>query len=67
MIAIHSEFADRDCRRSASALTFLFVDPADAAAVVVRLQEQLSEELPQVDGLVGIFTDHVGPGVIVGC
>ncbi|TNN73467.1 hypothetical protein EYF80_016257 [Liparis tanakae] len=28
--------------------------PADAAAVVVRLEEQLSEELPQVDGLAGV-------------
>lgn len=39
--------------------TFLFVKPADAAAVVVRLEEQLSEELPQVDGLVGVVTYHI--------
>lgn len=32
-------------------LTFLLVEPADAASVVVGLEEQLSEELPQVDGL----------------
>ena len=40
-------------------LTFLFVEPADAAAVIMRLEEQLSEELPQVDGLGGVFTHHV--------
>lgn len=40
-------------------LTFLFVKPADAAAVVMRLEEQLSEELPQVDGLAGVVTHHI--------
>lgn len=40
-------------------LTFLFVEPSDAAAVVVGLEEQLSEELPQVDGLVGVVTHHI--------
>lgn len=40
-------------------LTFLFVKPADAAAVVVRLEEQLSEELPQVDGRAGVGTNHI--------
>lgn len=35
-------------------LTLFFVQPADAAAVVMRFKEQLSEELPQVDGLAGI-------------
>lgn len=32
-------------------LTFLLVEPADAASIVVWLEEQLSKELPQVDGL----------------
>ncbi len=40
-------------------LTFLLVEPADAAAVVMRLEEQLSEELPQVDGLAGVVTHHI--------
>lgn len=40
-------------------LTFLFVKPADAAAVVVRLEQQLSEELPQMDGLAGVAAHHV--------
>lgn len=40
-------------------LTFLFVKPADAAAVVVRLEQQLSQELPQVDGLAGVVTHHL--------
>lgn len=48
-------------------LTFLFVEPADAAAVIMRLEEQLSEELPQVDGLGGVFTHHVWPGIIISC
>ena len=46
-------------------LTFLFVKPADAAAVVVRLEQQLSEELPQMDGLAGV-AHLVWPGVVVG-
>lgn len=33
--------------------TFLLVEPADEAAVVVGLQQQLFEELPEVDGLAG--------------
>lgn len=48
-------------------LTFLFVEPADAAAVVMRLEEQLSEELPQVDGLARVVTHHIWPGIIVSC
>lgn len=32
-------------------LTFLLVEPADTASIVVGFEEQLSEELPQVDGL----------------
>lgn len=47
-------------------LTFLFVKPADAAAVVVWLEQQLSEELPQVDGLAGVAAHHVWPGIVVG-
>lgn len=39
--------------------TFLFVEPADAAAVVVWFEEQLLEELPQVDGLAGVTTHHI--------
>lgn len=46
-------------------LTFLFVKPADAAAVVVWLQQQLSEELPQMDGLAGVAAHHVWPGIVV--
>lgn len=37
-------------------LTLLFVKPADAAAVVMWLEEQLSEELPQMDGLARVVT-----------
>lgn len=48
-------------------LTFLLVQPADAAAVVVRLEEQLSEELPQVDGLAGVAAHHLRPRVFVSC
>lgn len=48
-------------------LTFLLVKPADAAAVVVRLEEQLSEKLPQVDGLAGVAAHHIWPGVVIGC
>lgn len=48
-------------------LTFLFVKPADAATVVMRLEEQLSEELPQVDGLAGVVTHHIWPGIIISC
>lgn len=40
-------------------LTFLLVEPADTAAVVVRLEQQLSEELPQVDGLAGVAGHHI--------
>lgn len=39
--------------------TFLFVEPADAAAVVVWFEEQLLEELPQVDGLAGVTAHHI--------
>lgn len=45
--------------RDRGGLTFLFVKPADAAAVVVWLEQQLSEELPQVDGLAGVAAHHV--------
>lgn len=48
-------------------LTLLFVEPADAAAVVMRLEQQLSEELPQVDGLAGVAAHHFCPGIIVSC
>ena len=37
--------------RPSSLPTFLLVQPADAAAVGMRLQQQLSQKLPQVDGL----------------
>lgn len=47
-------------------LTFLFVKPADAAAVVVWLEQQLSEELPQVDGLAWVAAHYVWPGIVVG-
>jgi len=40
-------------------LTFLLVDPADAGAVAVGLEEQLPEELPQVDGLAGVVGDRL--------
>lgn len=39
--------------------TFFFVEPADAAAVIVRLEEQLAQELPQVDGLTGVVRHHI--------
>lgn len=52
---------------AAIAVTFFFVEPADAAAVVMRLEQQLSEELPQVDRLVGKITHHVCPGVLISC
>lgn len=52
---------------SLSRLTFFFVKPADAAAVVMRLEEQLSEELPQVDGLAGVVAHHIRPGVFISC
>lgn len=42
------------CKLRMTHLTLFFVQPADAAAVVMRFKEQLSEELPQVDGLAGI-------------
>lgn len=31
--------------------TFFFVEPADAASVVVGFQQEFPEELPQMDGL----------------
>ena len=34
-------------------LTLLLVEPTDEAAVAVRLQQQLLEKLPEVDGLPG--------------
>lgn len=47
-------------------LTFLFVKPADAAAVVVGLEQQLSEKLPQMDGLARVAAHPVWPGIVVG-
>lgn len=47
-------------------LTFLFVKPADAAAVVVWFEQQLSEELPQMDGLAGVAAHHVWPRIVIG-
>lgn len=31
--------------------TFFFVEPADAASIVVRFKQEFSEELPQMNGL----------------
>lgn len=50
-----------------SFLTFLSVEPTDAAAVLVRLVEQLSEELPQVDGLAGVLAHDIWPGILSSC
>lgn len=49
-------------------LTLLFVEPPDEAAVAVRLEQQLLEKLPQVDGLPGARGVHlaVGPAVLAG-
>lgn len=49
-------------------LTLLLVEPPDETAIAVRLEQQLLEELPQVDGLPGAGGVHltVGPAVLAG-
>lgn len=49
--------------------TFVLVEPADEAPVVVWFQQQLLEELPQVDGLAGAGRVHlaVGPAGVTSC
>lgn len=53
-----SSFSAHSFERLSFHLTFLLVKPADAAAIVMWLEEQLSEELPQVDRLAGVVTHH---------
>jgi len=49
-------------------LTLLLVEPPDEAAVAVRLQQQLLEKLPEVDGLPGAGRVHlaVRPALLAG-
>lgn len=44
--------------------TFFFIEPADAASVVVRFKQELSEELPQMNGLTGAGRIRFGPKLL---
>lgn len=44
--------------------TFFFIEPADAASIAVRFEQELSEELPQMNGLTWAGRICLGPKLL---